>query len=750
MNSVTSAKQLTRTVFPIVLCGGAGSRLWPMSRPEKPKQFHTLVNDHSLLANTIARMPHGITGDYSFEVPIVLGNQSLEKEFRAEINAGDMASDTIILEPVIRDTAPAIAAATAFVRDKDPEAYLLVVPSDARIDDQRAFEEAVLAALELAVDDNRVMTIGIKPTRPDTQYGYIELGEQLGAGHVVTRFHEKPNETAAQSYIDAGCYVWNAGMFLFRAEQMARLFENLQPKMWSYANDAVRKAGQDGVFVRLEPNAFSACDRLSMDYAIMEKADRIGVVEARFDWDDLGSWAQLYARAHKDENQNAIIGTGLTVEARKNYIRARGPVIAVAGIDGLTVVAEDDKVLVVPTEKSHLVKSVTSAFKALQHSRPGLSDGDNTVIRNWLFECALPFWIENGLDRDHGGVHEALNFDGTPAQHETKRLRVLPRQIYCFAHAKTMGWDGDAAGAVQHCFDTLVNTGWHADSGWVHRFKPDGSVHDDTRDMYDQCFCLLAFAWMIRANIKADEAKAQLDRTIAFLDTQLANKTHGGFAEAIGATQSPYRRANPHMHYLEAMLALYDATSDTSYLDRADHIIDLFDRHFYDPDTATLTEFFQNDWTRIEGNGDHARVEPGHHYEWAWLLLRYLKHRHRDGLEAKARTLFSTANAMGHHGYTGAAADSMMPDGTDVSVTARCWPQTEALKAAIAFEKCGLAAAKDLKKSMLKLLFERYLDGPIEGGWYDRIDETGRICAVDMPSSTFYHVYCALAEYLGE
>lgn len=737
-------------VIPVILCGGAGSRLWPMSRPEKPKQFHTLVNEYSLLANTISRMPRGNVDDFNFAQPIILGNQSLEREFRAEINAGDIDPQTILLEPVIRDTAPAIAAVTNYIHKQHPEAFVLVVPSDARIDNHEAFKKSVMAAIELAADGTRIMTLGITPTRPDTQYGYIERGATIGDGYEVAKFHEKPDEQAAQMYLDSGDYLWNAGMFLYRADLMADTFAQLQPTMWRYAGHAVRMAKTNGVFVRLEPNAFSACEQRSMDYAIMERASAIGVVEAQFDWDDLGSWSQLYAQAAKDDKANAVSGHTIMVEATGNYVRAKGAVVAVAGMQGVTVVAEDGKVLVVPTEKAHLVKSVTGAFKSLQGSRPGLSGGDNTVIRNWLFETALPFWAEHGLDHTHGGVHEALRFDGTPALHATKRLRVLGRQIYCFSHARKMGWKGDALSPVRHCFKQLVATGWHPDGGWIHRFNRDGSVADDTRDTYDQCFMMLAFAWMMRAGIDVEDAREQFDRTMDFISAQLMCPSGNGLLEGIGKSVSDLRRANPHMHFLEAMLAAYDATGEDVFLDRAEAMIALFESHFYDTEMATVTEFFKADWTRVNEKGTYTRVEPGHHYEWVWLLLRYLEHRDRPGLFRKAAMLFATARAFGHHHRTGAAADTMQPDGREMAVTARCWPQTEALKAAIAFEKAGLSVAADFKLAMLEILFEYYLDAPIAGGWYDQIDETGRICAPDMPSSTFYHIYCALADYLGD
>ena len=230
------------------------------------------------------------------------------------------------------------------------------------------------------------------------------------------------------------------------------------------------------------------------------------------------------------------------------------------------------------------------------------------------------------------------------------------------------------------------------------------------------------------------------------MDEALADPVHGGYREDSLDTQP--RRANPHMHFLEAMLAWHDATGETAFLDRAEAMIDLFQNHFFDAGTGTLREFFAEDWTPLSETPAQRAVEPGHHYEWTWLLLRLLEKRERGGLERQARVLFSTARAFGHHGGTGAVANHVQPDGRALSQSARCWPQTEALKAAIALEARGVEAAAALRVQMIDVLFDRYLGQPLDGGWIDAIDARGRPVAVDMPSSTLYHVFCGLAEHL--
>lgn len=721
------------TVTPVILCGGAGSRLWPMSREDKPKQFHALVNDRSLLVNTIERMVP-TAERIAFRPVHVIGSAALGDALAKEVARAPVAPQVLVLEPCIRDTAAAVAAAIAEI---DPDELVIVLPSDARIDDVAGFQKTVAAAARIARDTDAIMTIGIPPTRAETQYGYIEKGEPLGEGFAVSRFREKPDHDTAEHYLNSGNFLWNAGMFLFRAGRLADEYARLQPEIWACARDAVASGARDGEKLLLDPDAFAASPKLSIDYAIMEKAGNIGVVPAMFDWDDLGSWAQLYEGAPKDVAGNALSGDVITVDADNNLVRARGATVAIAGVEDLVVVAEDNKILVTRRDRTHLVKNVTQAFKQRG------DDSKPSTVRSWLFETALPLWADKGVDWERGGVHEALAFDGSPAPYAFKRLRVLARQIYCFSHAKLMGWGG-ADKVLRHCFATLTTTGWHANGGWIHQFNPDGTVRDETRDTYDHCFVMFGLAWLYRAT-GWPEARKWADATLAYMDRHLADHANGGYYETDGRNLP--RRANPHMHFFEAMMAWYEATGEEIFLDRAQAMVMLFHRHFFDNATGTLSEFFKADWTISRETAEQTRIEPGHHYEWAWLISRYLDHRDTPRVGPKARQLFATAATFGHHPATGAAADGLQPDGSAVEPHARLWPQTEALKAALAFEKRGLGSAAALRRRMFDVLFAYYLNGPIPGGWYDAIDDEGHVTAPDMPTSSFYHVFCALAEY---
>jgi mannose/cellobiose epimerase-like protein (N-acyl-D-glucosamine 2-epimerase family) len=306
-----------------------------------------------------------------------------------------------------------------------------------------------------------------------------------------------------------------------------------------------------------------------------------------------------------------------------------------------------------------------------------------------------------------------------------------------------LGWEGDARAVLEHCFTTLTTTGWHAEGGWFHLWNPDGTVKDPQRDTYDQCFVLLALAWLWKAT-KWPEARIWAERTIAYMDDHLVDRANGGFYES--SLRLDYRRANPHMHYLEAMQAWYEVTGERAFLDRAQTAVELFKSVFFNPENWSVTEHFERDWSVRKDKP--ARIEPGHHYEWVWLLLRQARFAGQPELKEYCRKLYATSHAFGHARGTDAVCDSMAPDGSEMLGTARLWCQTEALKAGLLARAEGLPGDETLFIRMLDVIFNRYLTTPAPGGWYDQIDPNGRVISKHMPTSTFYHVFCALVEYL--
>lgn len=734
-------------VLPIILCGGAGSRLWPLSRTNKPKQFHNIVGEETMFVSTLTRVKQGIGFNY---LPArIIGGANLESVLVEQVKQSDVAVEQIILEPLMRDTCAAIAAAISDLADEAPDRIVLVLPSDHHISDVKGFNRTIKIGTDAVNAHGGIMTIGIQPTRPETQYGYIEHSTDKGPVYKVERFREKPNLKSAEAYLALGNYFWNSGIFMFRAGDMINELKKQQRQIWDCACAAAQQGDKNDICLLLDKSHFERADKISIDYGVMEHADNIQVVQAGFDWSDLGSWTQLHEIAPQNQFGNVEIGNVETVGVNNSYLRSEDRLLSVCGIDDIVVVSQPDALLITHRDRSYLVKDICN--KLAQTNWPqillptsGKQIPDSSVIKSWVFDVAMPYWAKNGIDYQQGGVFEALNYHGEPAELDSKRLRVLARQIYSFAQAKHYGWTGDADKILKHCFDTLIKTGWQDEGGWIHRFNNDGSVQDDQRDTYDQAFVLLACASLYRT-MGWEDAKHWADKTQTYMDTHLADTKNGGYFE--GSKPVEYRRANPHMHYMEAMLEWFEVTQDQSYLDRAAEIIDLFKTKFFDHENWRLHEFFTLDWTPLPN--DQNRVEPGHHYEWAWLLLKYCKLSGDTSVKDYARKLYATALSFGHIKHTDAAADSMDFDGSNLSDSARLWPQTEALKAAIALREHGMPGDENLINRMLDQIYNRYLSTPQAGAWFDKTNSIGAVTSQDVQASILYHILVAFIEYLN-
>lgn len=373
----------------------------------------------------------------------------------------------------------------------------------------------------------------------------------------------------------------------------------------------------------------------------------------------------------------------------------------------------------------------------------------------WLERDAIPFWMANGIDHQRGGVFEWLNFDGSPVTYAPRRLRVLARQIYCFSVGKlNFQIHANTENILQHCLQSLKVQSRRSDGGFVHTFNGNMAVKDSRADTYDHCFILLAMAHLWRAT-GWQEAQDIATETLQYMDQMLYdNSTKSYFEDSI---HSVPRRANPHMHLLEALLAWYEASGDSEFLERAGDIVTLFNDVFFDEKTQTLREFFDYNW-KFRSTDSDVFVEPGHHYEWSWLLMRYCGLTNDHETRQRAHILFEFARAKGHYKQTGAARDYIMPNGDDAPFSvsqkprdqSRCWPQTEALKAALIFKEDGHQKAKDFIVACEDVLFKHYLNvdqvGGVPGTWIDVIDREGAICSTAVPASTFYHLVSAGVE----
>ncbi|WP_425230611.1 mannose-1-phosphate guanylyltransferase/mannose-6-phosphate isomerase [Sphingomonas sp.] len=345
-----------RLVIPVILSGGSGTRLWPMSRAERPKQLLALTGDDTMLQLTAQR----VAGE-AFGAPIVVANDRHADMIDAQLAAIGIMPQVVVLEPVGRNTAPAIALA-ALAAGGGEEA-LLVMPSDHVIADVPAFHAAVARALPL-VADGWLVTFGITPDTPETGYGWIQRGAALTDGVFrVQRFVEKPPLDRAEAMLAAGDHDWNGGIFLFRADLYLQALGQHAPAILTAAEDAMCAASREGVRVRPSAAAFAASPDESIDYAVMEKAERVAVVPVAMGWSDVGSWDALHAISKQDEAGNVHGGDVIAIDTRNCLVRADGVRVALLGVEDLIVVASGTDVLILPRGRSQEVKRLTEALK---------------------------------------------------------------------------------------------------------------------------------------------------------------------------------------------------------------------------------------------------------------------------------------------------------------------------------------------------------------------------------------------------
>ena len=361
-------------IIPILLAGGAGTRLWPVSRDALPKQFLPLVGNKSTYQATLLRVQ-----DAMFAPPIVITGPNFH--FFARRQAEEIGVEaTIVIEPMRRDSGPAMAAATAIAASRDPQAVVLALAADHIVPDADAFR-ATCAAGRVAAEAGRIVTFGIKPTEPKTSYGYILPGEAIGNDGVyaVKSFVEKPDAATAARYVRDN-YLWNSGNFLFRADVLLSELKRLEPEMFAATEAAVAKASTDLGFLRLQSEAFARAPQKSIDYAVMEKTDRAAVVRGNFRWSDIGSWDALFDITPRDPSGNVLQGSVVTMDASDCVVHSNDRLTAVVGVSGLVVVNTSDAVMVVPRARAQEVRELVGKLKA--EKRPEATD-HKRVHRPW-------------------------------------------------------------------------------------------------------------------------------------------------------------------------------------------------------------------------------------------------------------------------------------------------------------------------------------------------------------------------------
>lgn len=355
---------MNQKIHPAILCGGSGTRLWPLSRRNHPKQLLSLLEPHTLLQATARRF----ADTARFAPPVALCSDAYRFIIGEQIRAAGLTPGAIILEPEGRNTGPAAAVASLWARREDPDAIVLLSPSDHVIGDLPAFQAALDTGVEAALGSGALVTFGIRPDKPETGYGYIEAGDPLpgGSAFAVRRFVEKPDAATARGYVEGGRHLWNSGLFLFRAADFLAELKRLEPAMLAACEAAVDKARVDLDFVRLDEESFTASPSDSIDYAVMEKTDRAVVIPVSMGWSDVGSWSALRDVADKDAAGNAIWGDVVAVDTRDSLVRSDGPLVVTCGLANVVVVATKDAVLVASAEAAQDLKSIVSRLEGLK------------------------------------------------------------------------------------------------------------------------------------------------------------------------------------------------------------------------------------------------------------------------------------------------------------------------------------------------------------------------------------------------
>lgn len=364
------------TIFPVVLSGGVGSRLWPASRESNPKQLHAMVSPRTMVQETVLRSrtamlssggagQSGTNAAQPIADPIVVCNVRHTGAIEQQLADIGVTPHAIIAEPVGRNTAPAAALAAVVAAQEDPEAILILLPADHHITNTEAFGTAMSRAVSLA-QQGLVVTYGIVPDSPETGYGYIRRGEPMTDvpdSYSVSSFVEKPDRETAESYVASGDYYWNGGIFTVGCSTLEGEMDRFCPDILAHARKAVAKADRKGRVILPDSDVFGACPSDSMDYAVMERTERAAVVAADMGWSDVGSWSALHDVSERDEHGNVLTGDVVAIDSGNCLVRSQDRLVAVAGVENLIVVETPDAILVTTRDKAQKVKDIVNTLK---------------------------------------------------------------------------------------------------------------------------------------------------------------------------------------------------------------------------------------------------------------------------------------------------------------------------------------------------------------------------------------------------
>jgi mannose-1-phosphate guanylyltransferase/mannose-6-phosphate isomerase len=440
-----------RRIVPLIMCGGAGTRLWPASREGRPKQFLPLFGARSTFQDTLKRVSDATL----FERPIVITNATYRFMVLEQLAEIGIAAD-VLLEPMRRDSGPAIAAGAAFAQVRDNDAVVLALAADHVVGDTPAFVAACRQGL-IAAESGRIVTFGVKPERAATEYGYISPGETVsGEVRSVAKFVEKPNQATAEDYIKTG-YLWNCGNFMFRASVLLDEYCQVDAASVQAVSDAVTKAGRDLGFITLDAEAFGSARAISIDYAVMEKTARAAVVPVSCGWSDVGSWYAVWELSDKDAQGNAALGPAVFEDSRNCNVSTDKALVALEGVDDLVVVATQDAVLVSRQKDANGLKRL---FAKLKIVAPQVTEDHLKVHRPW-------------------GSYQSVD---NGERHQVKRIIVKPGSRLSLQkhHHRSEHWIV-VRGTAQVTVNDLVKTVHENESiyipmGAVHRLENPGKI----------------------------------------------------------------------------------------------------------------------------------------------------------------------------------------------------------------------------------------------------------------------------------
>ena len=719
---------MTHKIHPVILCGGSGTRLWPLSTPARPKQFLLLTSNESMIQDTVDRVAAPLHPSLSFDVPMIIGSKRHQVVLDEKFPAAKK-----ILEPFGRNSAPAVAAACLAY---DPDDLVLILSADHDIQDVTAFHDAIFAAAEAASQD-AIVTFGIQPSHPATGYGYIKAGQAAGDGTAlpVDAFVEKPDFETAQSYLADGSYYWNAGIFLFKARVMQMALRAHAPDVLKGVEAAMGPL--DTEQIHLDPTAFATSPSISIDYAVMEKAENVKTVPVNMGWSDVGGFRALHELLTESDRDNYTYGPVHVVESEGVYVRSEGPAVSVSGVSDLVIVATENEVMITPSKDDVSVKALGTEVQTHRH-RLGFSQSLRDAARTWLWE-AFDVWAKVAWDEQRGGFIERLGMDGKPDIDANRRTRVQARQVFSFAKAVEFGWPNQKAARtlVERGLEHLDTKLRHPEGGWVHLTSADEAILDQKRALYDHAFIILAGSAAYQAT-QSERALVIAEDAVAYVEAHLKDSDHGGWSQA-DPVELP-RKANPHMHMLEAMLAYYDATGRAQALELASETVRLFETRYFNPANDVMGEFFTADW-QAEASIDATVFEPGHHYEWAALLYMYDQLTGHDTLSWRRR-LIRRADQSGRNPKTGFAVNAVHANGTFSNSNGRLWHQIELFRAYLMHP--GLAH-RAKAEALIERIFQTYLNAGPKGGWVDEIDADGNSVSDTVPASMLYHAVTAFA-----